>query len=115
MNRERLTHLITVLEGVPKKAFDIWLFRNECGTAACAVGWAGMDPVFQAQGFRLEVNAYGGYPVFENHGAWTSIEVFFDLPAEVAKYLFSGYEYSVLEPTPQHVIYRIKEVLANGH
>jgi hypothetical protein len=30
-----------------------WIQKTACGTARCAAGWAGIDPWFKKQGFRL--------------------------------------------------------------
>lgn len=86
MNRDRLTHMITVLEAVrdQKKNFDLNHFAtnvvdgeveevfcrdtgpviNEpCGTACCAVGYAAMDPYFMKLGLRLQFTPIGSiYP-----------------------------------------------------
>lgn len=76
MNRKRLEHLVTVLEGVREKRrpfnLGVWMGdgmngaettvgrKNECGTACCAFGYAALDPEFQRQGLVIEVNAYSG-------------------------------------------------------
>lgn len=74
MNRERLTHLIAVLERVEAQRLNFDLNRfvaaasdysssadpvipiisEPCGTSACAAGYAAMDPTFMEQGLRLK-------------------------------------------------------------
>ena len=69
MNKERLEHLITVLEGVKAASLPFnlnnWIAHHEsndqttgnavesCGTACCALGYAALDPVFRAQGLSM--------------------------------------------------------------
>ena len=65
MNIDRLTHLITVLENViaAKKKFslDNWVSVNlkeknpTCGTTACVMGYAALDPKFNKMGLKLEI------------------------------------------------------------
>jgi hypothetical protein len=67
MRIDRLNHLITVLEGVKaaKRKFDMhaWLTHETvekpkdeyCGTVACAMGYAALDPTFIEQGLSLTV------------------------------------------------------------
>jgi hypothetical protein len=66
MNIDRLTHLITVLENViaAKKKFslDHWVSVNlkeknpACGTTACVLGYAALDPKFNTMGLKLEID-----------------------------------------------------------
>ncbi len=81
MNRERLDHLIEVLEGVERAnmAFnlDSWAMhkridlldpakdshtvgsvKETCGTACCAMGYAALDSLFAEQGLKLAVDTY---------------------------------------------------------
>jgi hypothetical protein len=65
MNIDRLTHLIAVLENViaAKKKFslDHWVSVNPkeknpaCGTTACVMGYAALDPKFNTMGLKLEI------------------------------------------------------------
>jgi len=84
---ERFCHLLRVLNDVAAdhKAFNMshWIKREpECGTSACAVGWATMDPWFNQQGFT-HVQTWGAFskdiltPVFEDVEAWDAVEAFF--------------------------------------
>lgn len=70
MNRERLEHLIVVLEGVKKARQGFYMGAwavgsgvvnleeatgklEPCGSACCAMGYAALDPVFMKEGLRL--------------------------------------------------------------
>ncbi len=109
MNIERLQHLITVLENVPAERFD--LAEWQCGTTACAVGWAALDPVFNKQGLRLTEGPYGNpRPEYENDVNWPAVVGFFDLGYEDTIELFADYSYPE-GATAQDVIARIKEKL----
>ncbi len=69
MNRDRLRHLVTVLERVrdQRLAFNLanWVGsrtpaegskENSCGTVCCAFGWAAFDPEFNEQGLRIQTS-----------------------------------------------------------
>lgn len=73
MNVERLTHLIEILRQVESshRPFDLTVWASTgvspnttsgsaeaCGTSACALGYAALDPQFQAQGLALKANVY---------------------------------------------------------
>ena len=98
MNKERLLRLADViLPKVPKANFDMSYW--ECGTTACAIGWACQDPVFNAEGFKF-TEGYGDawkVPVFQaepdTFKRWFAIQRFFDLNLVDAEYLFSGTKY----------------------
>jgi hypothetical protein len=140
MRRDRLEHLVTVLERVKaaKLEFDIgaWgVVREEanepCGTSACAMGYAALDPQFMTEGLRLKnedgiifegldnFNAYalaGGEvsvdPVFEGSLGFGAAIMFFEITEEDAVYLFYGAKYSSWPVTPDDVIARVRELLA---
>jgi hypothetical protein len=125
MNRERLKHLITILERVPpgRLKMDNWT----CGTAACAAGHAAQDPVFNQQGFELRGTGSGRVPVLlldtapgaDNPNNWDALEIFFGLHFDDVWRLFSSSAYTVNEkgeetydPKPADVIARIRVLLA---
>lgn len=59
----RLRHLVNVLRNVQqeKHKFNIctWADLNPvCGTTACAIGYAALDPVFQQEGLRMEMTHF---------------------------------------------------------
>jgi hypothetical protein len=55
----RLLKLAAKLESLPRKDFDMgdWVYRcdeSSCGTAGCAMGWAGMIPEFRRAGLKAK-------------------------------------------------------------
>jgi hypothetical protein len=136
MNKERLLRLADKLEGkgayeeigpVPTKKFkmDDWVRGDEaklmsakhdkdgylkeipCGTAACACGWAAIDPWFRKRGFRLYTNGYSVvHPRFDGFGADEAVSKFFDLPPYGFRGLF------VEDGTPKQVAKRIRKFVA---
>lgn len=149
MNIPRLQHLITVLEQIEAehKPFymDLWFGTTShddwCRTAACAGGYAALDPQFQAQGLGIEVflkheakmpraiqvtslaeiqphlrdgwSYHEALPSFEGEIAFEAAERFFDLTPHQATYIFSVITYH--KPShrirPHHVIEHIQELL----
>lgn len=87
-NIKRLQQVVRVLENLPRTArVDMWIWANECGTVACAAGWAGQDPWFRRRGFKLDkvrerVTYFGHY-------GFVAIEEFFDLTEEESGHLFA--------------------------
>lgn len=124
MNIERLQHLITVLEGIPTDNFDLsgWTQSSipddanqqeliECGTVCCAVGWACLDPKFNAEG--LTWDDWKDSPEFGSDTSWDAVELFFGIRYAVAETMFSDESYAV-DATPQDVIERIREVIESN-
>ena len=129
MNRERLLRLAEKLDTVPSSMFDLStvvhcdyqehgqdvynIFKNEkhCGAAACAMGWC---PVVFPEILKYTRTGsiewidpdkyYRGYDM-------TACELF-DIPMDIANYLFSPGEYDDSEMhSPQIVAQRIREVV----
>lgn len=71
---------------------------HECGTVACAVGWAGMLSVFHEEGFYLDKSSapvfYQGSHLTTFYG-WEAVRAFFGLSTEEANLLFSPQGYGV--------------------
>lgn len=118
MNRERLEHLITVLERVEREnlPFDMddWAVDPlDCGTAACAAGWAARDPEFQKQGLSLSL-AWG--PSFAGEVGAEAMAVFLDIAGWDSVRLFIPDEYNLPSDSirPAHVIACIRVLLAEG-
>jgi len=115
MNIERLNHLITILERVQndpkeKAQFDMNFWINYCGTSACAVGFACLDPVFQAQGLKIRDNE----PKFQDFYSYSAAAKFFEITCTEVRYLFSPVDYggySKIEPVD--VIDRIRKLINN--
>lgn len=105
---------------VPAERFHLKLWsdegfpKNECGTAACAVGWATTIPEFAADGLHLEPWPGGGKCTVLMFGAqahWSAAERFFELEHFEAKHLFGENAYS--DPTDKRaVVSRIRSFLA---
>lgn len=126
MNIERLTKLAELLDKVAaaNKPFNLAVWINdpdsetsdpqhkagECGTVACAVGYAACDPWFNAQGLSL----VGGEPAITGvEEGWDSVELFFDLGEGDARYLFCSSRYGTGPDTsPSQVAARIREFIA---
>ena len=143
MNRERLNHQIDILRAVAAQALpfdmDTWVGDDGegCGTAACAFGYACLDPAFQTEGLKLtfwhryhnpesgertiilttvaDYNATrqiaGTYDVtYHGHGGFSAAAFFYDIPLDAAEYLFDPgcYRNDVM---PDEVIGRIERVM----
>jgi len=65
--RERLKYLAeNVLSNVPPANFDMFFWKSdraECGTVACACGWAAMNPVLNQEGLDI-INPGSGHTPF---------------------------------------------------
>lgn len=112
MNRERLSQMVVMLRGLPPDGplgFDLGVWN--CGTAACAVGHACLDPVFIAQG--LTWDSHYDDPRYGDESSWYAVETFFDLTGDEATYLFYSDEYpdSGLHTTAPQVADRIESFL----
>jgi hypothetical protein len=108
IRNERLNHLIDVLKNIDEvKSFDMkaWYtptLENECGFAACALGWAAMDPTFIEMGLELSSSSYleGGKisrkhtPTFTNengmkwHDPYTSAARLFKISEMESVFIF---------------------------
>lgn len=84
----------------------------ECGTTACACGYAGLDLRFRSQGFRTDV-AFGDVTYEEKFG-WNAITHFFEISEEIANNLFMTNFYSSYNNGPAAVANRIRILLDQG-
>lgn len=122
MNKERLLHLADLLDAHHDNGvrFDLldWHYRNAreqewCGTKACAVGLACLDPKFNAEGLKLD----GSAPYFKHQSGWWAVKTFFDLGEGEDKHLFWHRAY---KETPKgdagakEVANRIRQVVSGG-
>lgn len=110
MNKQRLEQMVTMLRALPpEKRDDFNLIHWKCGTTACAVGHACVDPVFTEQGLR---RSYTDAPSFEGRSSWDAVERFFDLNNTQSNHLFSVDEYPEFElTTPDQVASRIAQFI----
>jgi len=95
---ERLRTLYAVMAGVPSTKVDMNNWRktfsedatllHDCGTAACAVGWACAYPEFQSQGLKWT----GSAPLLKADGVarynWEAVTEFFGVDQDTAIHLF---------------------------
>jgi hypothetical protein len=98
MNRERLQHLKAILERVDqaepdmdaRPGFDMQTWH--CGTSACALGHACLDPKFRAEGLHL---GDGALPMFEGAKGFVAGAEFFGISYRESKHLFGPTKYSI--------------------
>lgn len=109
MNKERLEHLIEVLKEVPPNDFDMSLWQ--CGTQACAMGWACRDPQFRKEGLTTTRGGHSSTPAFEGHQAFYAAAKFFGISRNDAGMLFSPSAYDFDNPTVSQVIGRIRDFI----
>ena len=120
---QRLLFLAEFLKTVPEEKFDleVWRFskvsheatdellNTNCGTAACAVGWACAIPEFQNLGLQYldsRPQLFDGEDCWED---WDAVEEFFELDRGNALYLFYHTAYPMYGVTVENVISRIHE------
>jgi hypothetical protein len=105
-NFERLRDAFAIIDGIPKKAFDLdmWVSQRgknkSCGTIACAAGWLAMHP--KMNGFGL-TNSMGGAPEFKGLTSFAALREFFHLnyrEGDLFEAAGSGYADNEL---PKHV------------
>lgn len=104
-----------------EEADDPTMLVPECGTTACACGFAGLDPWFRSQGFKLEIDGGGPSIVYtligdneelEDMYSWLAIRKFFDISAHLAYRLFEEQRNeNEVYVTVDHVIARVKEYM----
>jgi hypothetical protein len=113
MNRERLEQMVAMLRELPPETFN--LTNWQCGTTACAVGHACLNPVFKEQGLNLRIDENGVTPAFEGALGWFAVEKFFGLNEERANHFFHRWEYPNLgKTTAAEVADRIESFLQNA-
>ena len=107
IGHRRLLRLAEFLETVPPEQFDMSSWISECGTAACAAGWAARIPEFNAAGYRCD--AWSG-PRFGGESLFGALRLFFGLSSsEQSEYIF-GYKHYLR--TPRDEAYIIREFVA---
>lgn len=100
MNKRRLLKLAEFLEtaNIPIK-FDMAAGelgyaesakagRPECGTAACALGWATAIPSFRRAGLRFDMDGYTSWPIFREAAGYLAGAAFFEISGPQASGLF---------------------------
>ena len=115
MNIQRLQRLIEILKTVPDNKFNINAWQSECGTVACAIGWALLDKDFNDQGFvynsRNPHDLAAPSIVGKDLSAIESICYFFDIDKKTARNIFysSGYMHS--NPSVRQVIMKLENLI----
>lgn len=108
----RLNHLITILTNLEPDQLNMHTWATECGTAACAAGWAALDPRFNRGGLRA--GKYG-QPTCSYHvdRPFHTLADFFGITVNQSLHLFSQYNYPdyAIGITPAQVIERIDDLL----
>lgn len=86
---------------------------KQCGTSACAGGWAALYLPFQVQGLRWEDNKSMGYNIrYHDYIAISALSVFFGLNSNAAYYIFVPSRYWSPDRVSRHaVIEHIDHVL----
>lgn len=123
MNKERLLRLADFLETtVSEEQFSLhtWMSGNvgECGTVACACGWATQIPEFAEAGLKIEPRQFANTIVYGGHAGFSAAMLFFDLDYNESEYLFDSVRYprvSMNKPVGIHcVISRIRIFVETG-
>lgn len=119
MRRERLTRLVDMLVRLrPTKTrhFHLaeWETQTRCGTAACALGYAMVNPWFNARGLhRVISETDNAVPKFRGNRGWFAAEQFFCASLGAAIALFYAEEYAPRQRgNPKAVAARIRAFLA---
>lgn len=87
--RKRLLRLREILIALPAEKFSIDGWVSECGTVACAGGWAAMDPELKAEGLELRQGNQFMVPMFAGTGGFRALQLFFGMPEDVSFWVFS--------------------------
>lgn len=110
---ERLLRVAEVLEALPKKQrFSLvgWTttITLECGTVACAIGYAAHDPWFNRRGLKIDADFL---PVYRGIRGFYAVDVFFQIDSNHSWHLFNQSCYK--HGTRQDVIRRIRKFVKN--
>ena len=96
--------------------------KNECGTTACACGWAATIPEFVSDGFTLRGNEAGSSIRFieyydadedETYSGFQAAEQFFNISSEDTYHLFAERSYPDDSGTLENVVKRIRRLVAD--
>ena len=123
----RLRHWVKVLEKVEKdkRKFNMaaWAIApaggkiGDCGTAACAFGWAGLDPEFRAAGLKTRrVSPYSseGYVTYGHDESGHAASLFFGITESEALQIVAVSRYRAVNVSrikPRTVIARIEKLI----
>lgn len=117
--------MYSILPGLPEAQFNLENWNNsgsrfngwyakrpdtDCGSSACAVGWATYYPEFIEQG--LKRTAFAGAPAFMGEEAWDAVTAFFGLTHDEAQLIFGSDKYgrpAIREVMKQIRLYLLKK------
>lgn len=111
---ERLSRLamkLARLRPTNKLRFDLggWLYESDCGTTACAVGCAMLDPWFKRRGLGGGTHSRPTYRTWEG---WSAVTGFFGISQDAALFLFAQSSYARKDrKNPKVVAQRIRAFL----
>lgn len=110
--KQRFAQMIRAIEKAPPEQFDMssWIEGTpRCFTAACALGWAAMDPKLKAEGLKF----YGNTPFFRTRRGlgrgFGAAQLFFDISCKDADRLFEAVFYR--KPFKPNVLRRLRAFL----
>jgi hypothetical protein len=79
-----------------RQAGFLWLRRQSCNTAACAVGLACVSGIFADDGLSYSEDADGKItPSFAGLEGWSAVKTFFDVDQNQAVELFAEHSYAI--------------------
>ena len=120
----RLRHWVKVLEKVEKdkRKFDMGYWAvppdggdvGDCGTAACGLGWAGLDPKFRNAGLETHKSWVRGAVIYGDAAGVTAAERFFGITEREAIEIVAPHKYRAAAPSlikPRTVIARIGKLI----
>lgn len=108
---ERLRILADFLDALPRERFDMssWDMRDGCGSAGCALGWAGKIPAFVEAGYSCVT-----IPQFKRGNGYEAAAKFFGFRSEgEAQRFFNGVSRARKLESARSVVARIREHLAD--
>ncbi len=110
MFKKRLRTLANYLESVPKERFD--LHSWDCGTTACAVGYACKIPEFEQAGLGL---GSSGQPTYNGRCfGFTAAAKFFGISSENAHKLFDANYYREGRDGVKAVVNKIRRFISDN-
>lgn len=118
-----LSNWISVVPGILDNLADLSVTKDDfkelpsaCGTAACACGYAALDPWFRQRGFEFYIEDDQPTVVYRTDQGitlhWDAVDTFFGLAHSDASFLFSASGYSNGDyKNVDAVLNRIKEFI----
>jgi|SRR6185369_4498484 len=131
MHLDRLKTLRDLMAATPDDKIDMNYWRREpgaifdpntlnaptCGTVACMLGWACMNPEFQTLGLHFEHDSVSLYPEYNGRSSAGAGAEFFDLEPKISRLLFDAASRQELAERGSHkavALARLDELLETG-